>query len=293
MNKKILDIVAEKKIISRYSYMSLSLFIAAIYYNLLLRPIHLVTGGTGGVGILLESWFGLSPSLTTFFMLFGFVILSYFYLGKEDTIAALFIAIVYPLFISATEGVTDIFLLDASNPLVMVLYAGVLSGITDGMIYITGLNTGGFGVASKILAEKFKVSTSSVNAVINFIIVGIGTFKFGLVMLFYAVIYLYISKAISERVFLGISKNKMVCIVTTKYDKISSYLIEEMNHDSTVYEMINDINKRDQKMIMTMIPTKEYFLLKEGVMTIDKRAFLFVCDSYEVAKQDMRLKSVK
>ena len=175
----------------------------------------------------------------------------------------------------------------------MVLYAGVLSGITDGMIYITGLNTGGFGVASKILAEKFKISTSSVSAIINFIIVGIGTFQFGLVMLFYAVIYLYISKVISERVFLGISKNKMVCIVTAKYEKISSYLIEEMHHDSTVYEMVNDISKKNQKMVMTMIPTREYFLLKEGVLAIDKKSFIFVCDSYEVSKQDEKLKSVK
>ena len=36
-------------------------------------------------------------------------------------------------------------------------------------------------------------------------------------------------------------------------------------------------------MLLCVIPTSEYFVLKEVVLTIDKNAFFLITDSYEVS----------
>ena len=40
--------------------------------------------------------------------------------------------------------------------------------------------------------------------------------------------------------------------------------------------------KEKQKMLMCVIPTREYYRLKEGISKIDSEAFFLITDSYEV-----------
>ena len=41
--------------------------------------------------------------------------------------------------------------------------------------------------------------------------------------------------------------------------------------------------KEKQKVLMCVIPTKEYFKLKEGIRSIDPDAFFVATDAYEVS----------
>ena len=37
---------------------------------------------------------------------------------------------------------------------------------------------------------------------------------------------------------------------------------------------------------MVVIPTEEYYVLKESILEIDSKAFVFIADSYEVLGED-------
>lgn len=293
MKSKIIDKISEKNLFYKYFLVTLSSLISAIYYNLLILPIHLVSGGTGGIAIILNHIFGLDPSLVIFLLSFALLVIGYFHLSKEDVFAALYITIVYPLFVSAFSKIGEIIYIDDSNALLLVVIAGVLSGVTNGMIYRTGLNTGGLGVLGKIIAINLKTSVNTVTSILNFCVVIVGTVIFGINMLLYAAIYLYISQIVTERFLLGVSKNKMVHIVSRKPKEIVDFLKNDLGHDATVYSVCGQSEKGIYKMIMTMVPNKKYILLKEAVKEIDDKSFVFVCDSYEVRGQDMSLKSVK
>ena len=293
MNNKILNVINKNKLFVRYFYVVISLFISACYFNLFIRPINLVSGGTGGISIILEEVVGLNPSLTIFLLSCVLLFFSYIYLSKEDTFAALFITIVYPFFVSITANISNVINIDVSNTLLITIYAAVLSGITNGMIFVTGLNIGGLGILGKIVANKLRISEVLCVSIINFAVVLFGALIFGVNMLLYAAIYLYISNYVSDRILLGISRNKMVYVVSFKYDEIINFIKDELGHDTTVYSVNSGMKDRSKKMVMSMIPTNEYYLLKEGIMEIDDKAFVFVCDSYEVKGQDIKLKSVK
>lgn len=293
MKSKILNVIDNNNLIFRYITVVVSLFISACYFNLFVRPINLVSGGTGGISIILEEIFGLDPSLSIFLMSCILLFFCYISLSKEDTIAALIITFVYPFFVSITANIDDLIVVDTSNTLLIVIYTAVLAGFTNGMIYVTGLNIGGLGIIGKIIAKKFYISEVLCVSMINFIVILFGAMVFGINMFLYAAIYLYISKYVSDKMLLGISRNKMIHIVSFKYDEIITFIKEELGHDTTIYSVNTGMKNRSKKMIMSMIPSSEYYVLKEGINEIDERAFVFVCDSYEVKGQDIKLKSVK
>ena len=62
----------------------------------------------------------------------------------------------------------------------MVLLAGILSGVANGLMYKSGYSNGGFPIVSQILYEKHNISISKSSLVINVTIVLIGAYFFGI-----------------------------------------------------------------------------------------------------------------
>ena len=293
MKDNIIDTISKKNYIKRYVFLTLGLLISAINYNLFVLPLGIVCGGTSGVATILNYLSNLDPSLVVFFQSCILLILCFCFLGLDDTTAMAYITIVYPLFIKATSGINQIFLINHEDILLFAIFIGILTGISNGIIFKTGLNNGGYGILSKIIANKNKSSITKSNMIINSIIVLAGGIVFGINKVLYAIIILFIQKNVSDKIVLGISKNKTIIIVSSKYDEISKYLNNELKHDVTIFNTKGKYTNTKQKTIMSVIPTKEYIIIKEIIKDIDKNAFVIVCDSYETRNQDRLLKNVK
>ncbi len=274
--------IKNKDLVTRYSMLIISLFISSIVFNLLLLPSQIVSGGTAGISVITEYTLGWDPAIFIFVASAFLLVLSYIYLGVERTAGTVVATFLYPLFVKATANYAEFIKIDNSDMILIVIIAGVLSGITSGMIYKTGFSGGGIQIINQIIFKKFKVSVAKTSLVINSIIVVIGGLFFGWTMVMYAIIILYISSLISERVLLGISKNKSFFIVTDKEEEVKEYIIEKLNHSVTIFDVKGAFLKQKKRVVMAVIPTKEYFQVTEGVRLIDSDVFFVVSDAYQV-----------
>lgn len=291
-NSRYLEIITDKEYIKKYAIMACTLFIGAVVFNLFIKQVNLVSGGANGIAVIFQNFFGVDSSVVLFILMFFFLICSYFFLTEEDTIAALFVAIVYPLFVNVTKNVAGIFLLDYSDVLLVTIFAGLLNGVTSGIAFKTGLNTGGISILTKIVSKYKKIPVGTANLFVNFIIVLCGAFAFGANMILYAFVYLYIDKLVINKVVLGASQNKMLQIISDDYERIVNFIHNELEHDVTVYNVIGKFSNEKRKMVMALIPTSDYYLLKESIQVIDPKAFIFVSDSYELRGQDIKMKKL-
>ena len=98
----------------------------------------------------------------------------------------------------------------------------------------------------------------------------------------YSILILYIISFISDRIILGISDNKIFYIITEKDIEIKKYIIERLGHGVTVYKARGGHRNKKGNVLMTVLPTKDYYSLKTGISKIDKEAFFIVTDSYQV-----------
>ena len=98
----------------------------------------------------------------------------------------------------------------------------------------------------------------------------------------YAIIILYINSLMIDKIMLGTSNNKAFYIITKKQEEIKEYIINGLNHSVTIFNVEGGFEERKNKVLLTVIPTREYFLLTEGIKELDPDTFFLVCDAYEV-----------
>lgn len=278
----ILQTVHKKKLIQRYLILVISLFISACYFNLLQLPSKIVTGGSSGVSIILNSYFEIEPSKVILAISLVLLLVGFIFLGIEKSSGAVVSTIVYPIFVDLTSNIGNYITIDLSDKILISIFLGVLSGVTTGMVYKAGFSNGGFSIISEIISKYKKISISNISFVINLIIVLAGGASFGWTMVMYAVIVLYIHSVILDRVLIGVSKNKALYIITSKEDELCDYIINSLKHGVTIFDVKGGFLEKKRKVLMTVIPNREYFRLKEGIKEIDDKAFFIVTDSYQV-----------
>ena len=268
--------------IRRLILIFISLLLNALLYNLLLLPLNLVTGGVNGVATITKYVYDINPALMIFCISLFTLILSFMYLGIERTTGSILATILYPILILLTSSIRNIVPIDTNDLLLVVLFAGVISGIANGLMYRSGYGNGGFPIVSQILFEKFKIGIAKSSLVINTTIVLIGSMFFGTTKALYAIIFLYINSMVMDRVLLGISRNKAFYIITEKEMEIKEYIIEKLNHTVTTFDVKGGYLQDKRRVMLTVIPSREYYRLTEGIKKIDKNAFFVVTDSYQV-----------
>lgn len=278
----ILETIHKKKLIRRYLLLIISLFISACYFNLLQLPSQIVTGGTTGISIIINSYFNIEPSKIIFIISLILLFIGFIFLGFEKISGAIVSTIVYPIFVDLTANISNYITVDLSDKILIAIFLGVLSGVTTGMVYKVGFSNGGLSIISEIISKYKKVSISNISFIINLIIVIIGGASFGWTMVMYAVIVLYIYSIILDRVLIGVSKNKALYIITSKEDELCDYIMNSLKHGVTIFDVKGAFLEKKRKVLMTVIPNREYFKLKEGIKEIDENAFFIVTDSYQV-----------
>lgn len=278
----ILEIVKKKKLIRRYLLLIISLFISACYFNLLQLSSQIVTGGSSGVSIILNYYFKFNPSTVIFIISSILLVVGFIFLGFEKTSGALVTTFVYPIFVNLTANIGEYIVVDLSDKILISIFIGLLAGLTTGMVYKAGFSNGGFSIISEIISERKKIPISNISFIINFIIVAVGGVSFGWTMVMYAIIILYINSIVLDRVLIGISKNKSLYIITDEEEKMKDYIMNSLKHGVTIFDVKGGFLNKKRKVIMTAIPNRDYFRLKEGIKEIDKEAFFIVTDSYQV-----------
>jgi len=283
--EEILKEIKSKFMLQRYLYLILGIICSSIAFNMFFLPNHLVYGGVSGLSIIAKYLTDIDPSIFMFIASLVLLLTSLFLLGKEKTLSSVIGSILYPLFVSLTAPFVKLIDISeiANEPLLISLFGGLLAGLGAGLIFKTGFTTGGTDILNQIVSKYFKVSLGKAMLFTDGLIVIAGGFVFGWVKVFYALIILYIISSMTDKVVLGISKSKAFYIITSKEKEITNYILTTLNHGVTAIDAKGAFSGNKEKMLMAIIPTKEYFVFKEGIAEIDEEAFFIVTDAYEVS----------
>jgi len=280
--ENILNKIKKKRKIYRITLMGISLLLCATLYNLFLLPLNLVTGGTNGIATITNYVYDIDPALMLFLLSAACSIFSLMYVGIERTAGTIIASCIYPILVKLTSPLATIIQIGANDILLLVIFAGVISGIANGLMYKSGYSNGGFPIVSQVLYERKRIPVAHSSLLINVTIVAIGTMFFGKTKMMYAIIFLYINSIVLDKVLLGISNNKAFYIITSEEDKIKEYILKTLKHSVTIFEVKGGFLEKKRRVMLTVIPSREYFRVTEGIKLIDSDAFFVVTDSYQV-----------
>lgn len=280
--EEIIASIKKQKRLQKLGLMLFALLLNAIIYNVFLLPLNIVSGGISGVATITNYLYRIDPSIMIFLLSLACTIISLMYLGIEQTASTILASILYPILVKITTPLVGLIPIETTDIFVVVIIGGVLSGIAAGLIYRSGYTNCGFPVICRVLNQNFKLSISKCSLCINVVVVFFGGLFFGSLNAMYATILLYISSIVMDKVILGISNNKAFYIITSEEEKIKNYIIEKLNHNVTTFDVKGGFLEKKRKILLLVIPSREYYKVTEGIKNIDKDAFFVVTDSYEV-----------
>lgn len=287
--KKIDDIVErvnKKNVGKRYSMLLLGCLIVAFAFNLFFLKYNIVCFGVSGISIVLSE-FGVSPSMFILIANIFLMIVAYFVLGLESAKNQFVGAMSYPVFVELTSYITDKIDLGGTEMVVIAILGGVFAGIGYGLIYKSNFSTGGTDVVIEILCKYLKISMGTAGLIVNSIIVIIGKLVFSWDIVLYAILVSYLISIFTDKVLLGISKCKAFYIVVNDNiaNKVREFLVSLEGVGTTIIDAEGGYSKVDETLLLAVVPTRYYFVVKEGLKEIDKDIFFLVCDSYEVSEK--------
>ena len=260
-DENIIKNIYKKDRFVRYVQFLVGSLLVALAFNLFILP-NQITYGMSGIGVILNSLFGLDPSMVILIGSGILLVMSYFLLGKEKTMNSILGSIVVPILMKITEFVPEYIVIETTDPFVLVLFGAVITGFGMGLVFKAGYTTGGTDILNQIVAKYAHMSVGNAMYFTDGLIVCSSFFFFGASTMLYSMISLY--------------------IITEHETAVKKFIMEHLSHGVTVLDGRGGFTGNHQKVIMCIIPTKEYFVAKEGIREIDSNAFFLVTDAYEV-----------
>ena len=281
--EELIERIHKKNIVKRYIMLLVGCLILAFTFNLFFLRYNIVCFGISGISIVFSKY-GVNPSLFIMIANIILLIISYFFLGVNDTKNQIIGSLLYPLLVSLTESITNMIDLGKLEMIVIAVLGGVLAGIGSGLIYKSGFGTGGTDIIGNMIVKYVKISMGNAMMFIDFTIIVLGKLVFSWETVMYAVVVAYLLSIFTDKVLLGISDSKAFYIVVPKSKDylVRDFLVSLDGVGSTIIDAHGGYSNDKATLILAVVPTRMYFLVKEGLAEIDNNIFYLVCDSYEV-----------
>lgn len=276
-----------KRIIS-YIKVILGCLLIAVGLNIFLISNKLIPSGILGLATLLNYKWGFDIVILILIVNFWSLWLLYMVYDydkiKEYLIPSLFI----PIFIWLTSFISSHIIINVEQVLIS-LCGGFIMGYGYSFLYKEGYKTGAINILEDMYNDLRNKNSKMLSRIFDCVLLLLSYKYIGLENTLYSLITIVIIKLMTTKASIGISDSKVFYIITTKENKIKEYLMSELHHDFTMFDVEGGFTKRKSKIIMTVISTKDYFKVKEGIKLIDPKAFISITDNYEVINKNIKI----
>lgn len=275
------DILGNKKeIIRKLFFIFVGNLLCSTAINLFFVPNGLLSGGVGGLGIIVQYLTGIPTGITVFFLNLPIFLIGYKILNKKFLVYAFISMFVFSSILTATKDIGSFFVID--DILLASIFGGLFNGIGMGLMFRNGVCQGGFDVIAAVLKRKQNINVGTGLMIVNTVIISLSSLLFGYKPAMYTLMAIYIGYQVLDKVQIGLNVQKNVIIVSDESEELSTAIMQKLNRGVTLLKGEGGYTSEKKDIIYCTLTSREIAKLKELVNEVDPRAFLTVYDVVEV-----------
>lgn len=255
--------------------------IYALTMKLFFFHTDLVVGGTNGIALIMNHFFGLS--ITAFVFIFNMIMLvvALLLLGKSFVVTTIVSSFAYPLILALFNNIFgDLILTD--NLLLNTLFSGLGIGIGLGIVIRAGASTGGMDIPPLALNKYFRVPVSVGMYAFDFIIIIVQILFQSVEMLLYGIILTLVYTIVLNKLLTSGAQRTELKIISKHNLEIRDAIIEKIDRGVTMIEAEGGYLKEKTQMVFTVISNRELPRLERIIRSIDPEAFIVISHVGEV-----------
>lgn len=268
------------RIFRKLLYIVLGNLMCAVAFNAFFIPSQLLSGGVGGIALMLRYLLDIPTGITVFLINVPIFIVGARMVDREFIVYAFISMVAFSTLLTVTEGVGRYFVID--DIILGAVFGGVLNGVGMGLMFRNRLCQGGLDIIATIIKRKYNLNISTGLMILNTTIVSISSILFGLTSAMYTIIAMYVGYQVVDKVQMGFNVRKNVFIISDRSEELSSEILTRLHRGVTLLEGTGAYTKQGKKVIYCIVNSNEVVKLKTLVDRIDPAAFLTINDVVEV-----------
>lgn len=256
--------------------------LVAFAIDFIVIPNNLLTFGINGLATLIYYLNGVNPGINILILNVCGILLSALVLDRSIVREYLLPSIMIPVFVYLFSFLSSSFVIVLPEMLLVILVAGFITGFGYSFIYKQGSSASVVYLIEEMIGKLTRFHSKIYSWIIDAIVLVVALVMFGYQTALYSMIIVFISKYMITKTRFGINDSKMFYVITNKEKEVKHYIIHDLKYEITVLDVKGGFSKKKNQIFLTVIDTKDYYKLKEGIKLIDPNAFVAICDTYDV-----------
>ena len=264
-----------KQILKSLPIVALGNTVMAAAIVLFILPAGLITGGTTGLGIIMQHLTGMSlPVFSAIFNVTMFL-LGLVCLGKTFAATTLVSTVLSPVMLAVMQYIVGDYVI-CEDVLLCVLFGGILVGVAIAMVVRAGSSTGGMDIPPLLLQKFAGIPVSrSLYAFDLFIIAG-QTVLVAPDMLLYGVLMVLVYTVVIDKLMAQGDAQIQLQIVSEESDAIRRAILQDVDRGVTLLHGQTGYFQQETDVLFTIISPRERHRTEQLIRRIDPHAFIII-----------------
>ena len=250
-------------------------------FSLFLQPNDLNPGGISGLAMAIVELTGFgSVGMLSVLINLPLFILGGLKIGKRFFCGSL----IGMLLSSVLIDVFALIPMPVMEPLISVIYGGVICGLGLGVVFVCGSSTGGSDILIRLLKLRYRnVPIGQIGMAFDAIVVVLTGLVFqDLSKALYTGVTVFLTGKVIDAVVYRFDYSKVVLIISKEYDAIAEAIGRDLDRGATLLHAEGSYSHVPIKVVLAAVKKQQITDLKELVMQIDPAAFVIVQEAHQV-----------
>lgn len=266
----------------KYLWILLGSFLIAggLYFFLLSQ--NIAAGGLSGFALVISKAFPfinlgiVNLVLNVLVLLAGMIFIGYDF-AKKSLISSLAVSAYILVFERIIPNVTL-----GDDKIINILFGSVIVSFGLAIVFNHEASSGGTDLIAAIFNKYFNVPLHICLFFADFTVVALSIFIFGIELAMYATLAIMIQSMGFDYFMQGFGRKISIMVISDKYKEINEMLINKHAKGVTLLEAEGGFSHNDKKVVMTVTSIRTFPAIKDDILQIDDRAFVFTYTISEV-----------
>ena len=253
----------------------------ALGFALFLAPNSINTGGISGLAMVLVEvlGFGSVGSLSILVNLPLFV-LGGLKIGRRFFAGSLLGMLLSSVLIDAFSALS----FATPEPLIGVLYGGVICGLGLGVVFVSGTSTGGSDILVRLLKLRYRnVPIGQISMIFDGLVVILTGIAFQDVSkALYSGVTVFLCGKMVDAVVYKFDYSKVALIISPAYEAIAGEIGKKLDRGATFLHAEGSYSGNSTKVVLVAVKKQQLAELTELVSELDPDAFIIVQEAHQV-----------
>lgn len=253
----------------------------ALGFALFLAPNNINTGGISGLAMVLVEVLGIGSvgSLSILVNLPLFV-LGGLKIGRRFFAGSLLGMLLSSVLIDAFSGLS----FTTPEPLLGVLYGGVICGLGLGVVFVSGTSTGGSDILVRLLKLRYRnVPIGQISMIFDGLVVILTGIAFQDVSkALYSGVTVFLCGKMVDAVVYKFDYSKVALIISPAYEAIAGEIGKKLDRGATFLHAEGSYSGNSTKVVLVAVKKQQLAELTELVSELDPDAFIIVQEAHQV-----------